>query len=157
MFSPLSRTRVLKSSLWCEETRCRDVVTGVRHSWAVSHIVTCVTHVSHIPQLRARCYNQTMTLIVSDTSKLKRRCALKYFIWRTGVSISGTKHLNTDDMIFIFTSLQCRIESFWKNHGIIEMQDKSNLLSSSQYPTNNRIKKIIVTTKPCPSLYFCFL
>ena len=119
---------------------------------------TCVTwHVSHIPQLRARCYNQTMTLIVSDTSKLKRRCALKYFIWRTGVSISGTKHLNTDDMIFIFTSLQCRIESFWKNHGIIEMQDKSNLLSSSQYPTNNRIKKIIVTTKPCPSLYFCFL
>ena len=40
---------------------------------------TCVTcHVLHIPQLRARCYNQTMKIIVSDTSKFKRLYAFKY-------------------------------------------------------------------------------
>ena len=33
---------------------------------------TCVTcHVSHIPQGRARCYNQTITLIVSDALKYR--------------------------------------------------------------------------------------
>ena len=40
---------------------------------------TCVTcHVSHIPQLRARCYNQTITLIVSDALKYRRLNAFKY-------------------------------------------------------------------------------
>ena len=40
---------------------------------------TCVTcHVSHIPQSRARCYNQTMTLIVFVNFKFRRLSILHW-------------------------------------------------------------------------------